>query len=368
MINGDRIRLARELRGLTQTELAELVNITQPTIAQIEKGVISPSDNTLQAIILRTGFPLSFFKQPTSIEFPAGSSLLNRARASMTLRERNVARQYARVVFEVAEKLEKSFKEIPVHLLPLDDDAISAAMQTRSFLGFSPDSPIDNLINAIEDNGIMVIALPVKLRDQDAFSMWVRGKARRPLIILSGASESGDRLRFSVAHEIGHLVIHKGTILSMKELEDEADEFAGEFLMPREAMLKEITVPVTLPTLLPLKKRWKVSLQALIRRAYELGVISQRQYKYLMQQVSARGWRTKEPIDIPKEKPRKISQMAENIYGFPIDYRSLASDMNLTSQMMKEIIETHGSKTNGQVSLKKSVTVLKPGIVDSTGK
>jgi Zn-dependent peptidase ImmA (M78 family)/transcriptional regulator with XRE-family HTH domain len=356
MINGERVKQARELRGLTQTELARGIDTTQSTIAQIEKGIISPNDTILQRIILKTGFPLSFFKQSTSIDFPLGS-LLFRARASMTLHERNVARQYARTIFEVTEKMETYFEKIPLHLPCVDDDVMGSAIQTRSSFGLSPDSPIINLLNTVEQNGVMVIALPVKLSNQDAFSVWV---GRRPVIILSGASESGDRLRFNVAHEIGHLVMHRAIIGDVKRLEEEANGFAGEFLMPKEAMLKEISIPVTLATLIPLKKRWKVSIQALIRRAYELGIITQRQYKYLMQQLSSRGWKLKEPVDIPKEKPRLISQMAEKLYGLPINYKSLASNMNLSYQLVQEMIEAHTIK-NGHIGTLQNpnATILK---------
>ena len=363
MINGERIKQARELRGLTQTELARGIKTTQSTIAQIENGLILPSEIILQRIILKTGFPLSFFKQPTSVDFPLGS-LLFRARASMTLHERNVARQYARTIFEVAEKMETHFEKIPSHLPCMDDDVVGSAIQTRSSLGLSPDSPIINLLNTVEQNGVMVIALPVKLSNQDAFSVWV---ARRPVIILSGASESGDRLRFNVAHEIGHLVMHRGIIGDVKRLQEEANEFAGELLMPKQAILKEISIPVTLATLIPLKKRWKVSIQALIRRAYELEIISQRQYKYLMQQLSSRGWRLKEPIDIPKEKPRLISQMAEKLYGLPIDHKSLASNMNLSFQLVQEMIEAHTIKNDHNRAIQNSnATLLKFKKIDNT--
>jgi len=341
MINGERVKQARELRGFTQKELADRTNSTQSTIAQIERGfIISPNDAILHRIVLSTGFPLSFFKQPTSIDFPIGS-LIFRARTSVTLHGRNIARQYARTIFEVAEKMEKNFDTIPVHLPSVDDGAIDAAIKTRSSLGLSPDSPIINLVNTVEQNGIMVIALPVRLSNQDAFSVWV---ARRPVIILSGASESGDRLRFNVAHEIGHLVMHRAMVGDAKRLEEEANEFAAEFLMPRETMVTEISIPVTLTTLIPLKQRWKVSIQALVRHAYKLDIITLRQYKYLMQQISSRGWKLKEPVDIPIEKPRLISQMAEKIYGLPVDYKTLSFDMNLSIQMVQEMIEAHTVK------------------------
>lgn len=340
MINGDRIKQARELRGLTQRNLADSIETTQPTIAQIEKGFISPNENILQRIVLKTGFPLSFFKQPTSIDFPHGS-LLFRARASLTSRERNIARQYARLIFEMANKMEEDFREIPSNLPRLDDDVLGSAIQTRSSFGLSPDLPIVNLINILEKNGVMIIPLPINLENHDAFSAWVRNGKHRPVIVLSNDLTPGDRLRFSVAHETGHLVMHQAMRKDVKIIEDEADQFAAEFLMPKKVMLKEIIPPVTLASLIPLKQKWKVSIQALILRAHDLDIITQRQYKYLMQQIAVRGWRLKEPVEIAKEKPRMISLMAELLYGIPINYKSLASNTNLSSQLVQEIIGTY---------------------------
>ena len=99
MINGDRIKQTREIRGWTQKQLAERIGIKQTTISQIESGVLQPSDEITERIILQTGFPPAFFKQPNTIDFPLGS-LLYRKRSSVTLRARSQARQYARVILK----------------------------------------------------------------------------------------------------------------------------------------------------------------------------------------------------------------------------------------------------------------------------
>ncbi len=343
MINGDRIKQARELRGLTQIQFAASIGVNQSAIAQIESGRITPGEQVFQRIILQTGFPADFFNQPNSVDFPLGS-LLFRARASVTLRERCQARQYARTVYEVAEKMGKNITGIPLRLPRMEDKPDRAAIQTRSFLSLSPDEPILNLISGIERSGTLVMALPTELKKRDAFSAWVGSDTRRPVIVICNNTVPGDRLRFSIAHELGHLVIHQSPIGDTSTIEREANLFAGEFLMPKEAMLKEITKPVTLPNLLPLKARWKVSIQALIRRAYELEIITPRQYKYLMYQLSLQGWRTKEPLDIPTEKPRMISQMAELLYGVPINYKELADDVNLPPFLIKRTLEAHAVK------------------------
>ena len=146
------------------------------------------------------------------------------------------------------------------------------------------------------------LALPIDLAKIDAFSTWLTAASKRP-IIAACHNKPGDRLRFNVAHELGHLVLH-GELKRLRPGEhQQADRFAAELLMPGAAMRKEIEPPVTLSRIAPLKLRWGVSLQALIRRAHDLGIIANRQYRYLFEQLSARGWRTNEPV---------ISQLPKN--------------------------------------------------------
>jgi Zn-dependent peptidase ImmA (M78 family)/DNA-binding XRE family transcriptional regulator len=264
LISGERVRQARELIGLTQTEFAKSIEVNQSAVAQIESGRISPSDQVLQRIVLLTKLPISFFKQAPSTDFPLGS-LLFRSRASITLKERSEARQYARTVFEMTEKMEQRIKnKISLRIPRIDDDPKTAAIQTRSLFGLSPDVPIKNLINTLEKNGALVMALPVELAKRDAFSLWVGSGNHRPVIVITNRNAPGDRIRYSVAHELGHLVMHQSIVGDLASIEKEANIFASEFLMPEESMRREIEQPVTLASLYPLKIKWKVSIQALI--------------------------------------------------------------------------------------------------------
>jgi Zn-dependent peptidase ImmA (M78 family)/DNA-binding XRE family transcriptional regulator len=343
MINGERIKQVRELRGLTQKEFAQSIGVHQSEIAQIETGRITPGDDIVQQIAFKVGFPLSFFKQPTSIDFPLGS-LLYRARASITLKERNKAKQFARTIYEVIERFQNHrniVNEITLRVPCLDDLPENAAVYTRSAFGLSPDTPIDNLINVLELNGCVVIALPTAIEKIDAFSLWIGQQNKKPIIALVNAKSSGDRLRFSIAHELGHLVIHQRMMGSIKEMDEEANVFAGEFLMPKEAMFKELTPPVTILSLMQLKSKWKVSMQALVSRAHRLQIINPTQYRYLMYQISSRYGRKTEPIEIIAEKPRLFGQLAEALYGSPVDYKKLASHVNLPMQLVRETIEAH---------------------------
>lgn len=344
MINNERVRQARELRGLTQAELASRIGATQATIAHIEGNRFQPIDELVEAIAFQTGFPISFFRQDKNIDFPLGS-LLFRARAAMPAAKRASVHRYGQVMFEMAEQMIARVSSIPVRLPILSEDPPTAARMTRASLGLSPNSPIPNLIRTVEKAGVLVLVLPTSMDGWDAYSAWVGVDTRRPVIVISGDAP-GDRLRFSVAHELAHLVKHQVPNGTIKHLEKEADQFAAEFLMPEAVMREEITCPVTLTGLVALKPRWKVSLQALIERSYGLGMLTERQHRYLWEQMATRGWKVREPsnLDIPVERPRAVRKMAELLYGMPINYELLATDVHLSTGLVRQIIETHDSQ------------------------
>src|SRR5579872_219222 len=207
MINGDRIKQAREMRGMTQTELAERIQISRNALTHYEVGRYEPSEAVLDAIALQTGFPPAFFHQESSIDFPFGS-LLFRARASITNKEKLKVHRYGQILFEMMYTLTQKFKDIPLRLPRQRIDPQTAAIMARSELGLSPDRPIENVIHAAERGGIRVLAMPEHIAGIDAYSVWAGFDEKRPAIIIS-VQVPGDRLRFSAAHELGHLVMHQ---------------------------------------------------------------------------------------------------------------------------------------------------------------
>jgi Zn-dependent peptidase ImmA (M78 family) len=235
--------------------------------------------------------------------------------------------------------------EYPAPRLPrLAGDPVAAAALTRQALGLGPDQPIGPLIRTLERHGIWVLAIPVPLPRRDACSAWAGGDGATPVIVVA-ATAAGDRRRFSVAHELGHLVLHHTPEGTPHVLERQADVFAEAFLLPEAAMRKALVPPIALTTLADLKTRWGVSLQALIRRAHTLDRITPSQYRALSAQLGARGWRTREPIAVPVERPRALRQLAELLYGRPMAYPSLADAMGLDPAFVQELLEAHAAGT-----------------------
>jgi Zn-dependent peptidase ImmA (M78 family)/transcriptional regulator with XRE-family HTH domain len=343
VITPARLRQARELRGLTQTALARQVGVHPSAIAQLETGRMQPSPAVLEALGRATGFPPAFFTRPSGPPLPPGS-LRFRARAAMTARQRRQAWAYAEILYDLMATLVVQ-TEYPVPRLPrLDGDPVAAAVITQQALGLAPDRPIGPLIRTLEHHGIWVLALPVPLPRRDACSAWAGGDGATPVIVVA-ATPAGDRRRFSVAHELGHLVLHHTPEGTPHALERQADAFAAAFLLPEAAMRAALVPPITLTTLADLKARWGVSLQALIRRAHTLEAISPSQYRSLSTQLRARGWRTREPIAVSVERPRALRQLAELLYGIPMEAVALAHATDLDPAFVRDLLEAHAAGT-----------------------
>ncbi len=174
MISAERLKMAREMRGWTQAELARRAKVTQSTIAQLEGGRIQPTNELQEALAIQLGFLPSFFEQDQPIDFPLGS-LLFRRRAAMTATEEKQTHRHGQLLFEIAKRWSSRVKLPPV-IIPRDiDDPIAAARATRSALGLSPASPIPNVIQAVERGGVLIFVLPLQIEQGDGFSSMAGG-------------------------------------------------------------------------------------------------------------------------------------------------------------------------------------------------
>lgn len=190
--------------------------------------------------------------------------------------------------------------------------------------------PIDNLIGVIQKNGIMVSKMLLRLDKLDAFSVWYD---KKPFIFLSSDKESNARTRFDIAHELGHILMHADYYTeedlknkAVKEkIENEADRFAGAFLLPRENFSRDV-FSTSIDHFVQLKMKWKVSIACMIYRCDNLGLLSSNQIKYLKDQMTVRAYWRKEPLDstMPIEKPfvhkQAVMLLLENRIISPIEF------------------------------------------------
>ncbi len=326
-MHGERIRQARELAALTQIDLARRSGIAQSAIAQIEAGVYVPSDSVLEALALQTGFDVGFLKQgKPPAEFPIGSCLY-RAQAKVASKDKARAHRIAQLMFEVVLAMRHKLRDVPVLIPRTSEPPEVAAQIARASLGFSPESPIPNLMAAIERAGVLVLRIPVVVEGFDGFSSWVGLNHDIPVIcLLSGGT--GYRQRFTLGEELCHLIKHNPLRCTVSEADEEARRFVGELLLPEDVVRAEITEPITLSSLSPHRQRHRVSLQFLIRRLFNLEMITANQYKYLNMQISTRGWKKEEPGDaaIVQEQPKMLARMIDVVYGKPPDFQRIKRD------------------------------------------
>ena len=311
-IHGSRVRQARELSRITQTQIADSAGVSQSTIARIESDRMPfPPPDLLTSIAQQTGVTVGFFTRKPLDPLSEGS-LVYRAQAKPAVGVQRQALQYAALLVEQTQAMSQRLSLPKLHL-PAGENPPYLAQATRHTLKIKPNTPVPHLINRLERYGVLVFGLPLKLEKIDAFSSWTEIEGPRPFLGLSNGCP-GERTRYSVAHELGHLVLHKGLDGRTQNLEDEANQFAAEFLLPEQAMRHTLSSNLTISQAIQLKRRWKVSIQAIVRRARDLAIISDRRYRDLFTQISTRGWRKAEPVEIKLERPRSFRKMVEMLY------------------------------------------------------
>lgn len=297
-----RLRTARELRGLTQVQLArEVGSVTAASISQFENGHTKPATSTLRRLAVALRVPPSFFAAPAR---PPAQEQVNgffRSLRSTSPRDRQQALAYVHLARELALELEKYVVLPTLNLLrvPIDKeqslqlvDIEQAAAQVRNHWNV-PRGPVQDVVRLLEGNGIVVVRFRVGIEKVDAFCVDFPDK---PVVALGADKGLRDRSRFDVAHELGHLVLHgvAGQI-GDKVTENQAHEFAAAFLMPADDIRSELPDQLDWPAFLRLKAKWHVSLAALLVRAKTLGVMNEHTYAQGWKALSVRGWRKVEP-------------------------------------------------------------------------
>lgn len=314
----ERVRHARLYLGWSQTQLAEMVGISQPAISQIEKtGQVS--GETLEAIASVTGFSPWWFQQGPLPDLPMGS-LRFRKRAGTPARDDERVRANIRQALEIIDRFSAMVEIPPVRIHPvpsaeeMDSEAIELkALEVREWLGVGPLDPIPNMVRAVERAGVIVMGSALEIERHDAVSFW-SPDSLRPVICFSRGFP-GDHNRLSLAHEAGHLVLHQLRHIDAAQAESEAFRFAGALLLPSTVAHEELEEPVTLRSLAYVKARWGISIAALIRRCWDLGIISDTKRTSLEKQLSARGWRNEEPVHVPDESPILITKLIKAAAG-----------------------------------------------------
>jgi Zn-dependent peptidase ImmA (M78 family)/transcriptional regulator with XRE-family HTH domain len=294
------LTLGRECRGLSQERLAELAGVSQGYLSKGENGFIEVTGDRLDAIGRALDYPTEFFALD---EHKAGIEALfhRRLRTVKVAELKQIQAQINVTRVQVKKLLSGITIDTPYSFPRLDVDEIGGPEQAAQLVRRAwriPLGPVPNVVGAIEAAGGVVMPITISTERVSAAAQWPVGE-HRPYFFVN-AAHSGDRQRFSLAHEVGHMVLHA---YPEQEQEDQADRFASEFLMPAAEIRPQLRGRLTPARLADLKRYWKVSMAALIRRANQLEIIDKTKMTSLYKMLSARGWRKNEPAPIEPELP-----------------------------------------------------------------
>jgi Zn-dependent peptidase ImmA (M78 family) len=356
---GAMIELGRETRGFNQFSFSNHISISQSKLSKLENGEGKFSQAMKNKIAKALDYPITFFDKKGNVTDPHVDFRKTVALNSSTVKQ--VKAIISRTRLEVIE-LFNNF-DTKVIDLPTDLDENSPegmARRVRKIFGIEH-GPVLELINKAERSGI--VFLPMNLDNDlnpndkfvgNTFSACVVSIGERKPLIIYNKNHTFDRIRFSIAHELGHVYLHhynrifqvesnKTAIEEQKEnsREIEANRFAAEFLMPANEISKELN-ELHAMKLMSLKKKWKVSLAALIERAKHLKTISEIEYSNLRKYLSYKKWLKSEPVEIEHETPTLISEVLKvYLFTYGITAKALAKKIGLS---FKEFVEIYPIK------------------------
>ena len=312
-INGEMLTLAREYRDLRQQEVAEAIGVSQSLIAKLESGLKSEmEDAAFNKIVDVLNFPARFFTQTEQLLGFGSSAYFYRKRSSIPASERRRIHCAVNLQRIAIKKYTDLIDIDPSKKLPLFDieeyanSASNIARALRVAWGM-PDGPVRNLTAIVESAGILVVPCDFGTNAFDATSLRL---ADMPPVVFMNSNVPGDRWRFTLAHELGHLVMHT---VPHERMEEEANEFAAEFLTPASEITPNLIRMKAwrMPDVVQLKLFWKVSMAMLLTRAHDLKIFSDEEVKKLY--IRNASIRRQEPYPLDQEKANSIFRTIETI-------------------------------------------------------
>ncbi len=316
--NPSRLSEARTYTKMTGEELANSIGIKKQAISQFENRKATPEYETIEKISAVLKFPIDYFYEP-DITTLQGNTYF-RAPFSSNKRDLNSQKVKTRYVAHIYGTLARYVDFLPYNVPTFEDtsDIPAITKKLRNYWSRGQE-PIPDMVALMEQNGIIMSEFATDSKQIDAFTQYDEiGFHNYYCVVLGTEKPSFVRRQFSCAHELGHIVLHekyedKSGINreDFRKQESEANKFAAEFLMPREAFLMDLQVSANrLNRYIELKRKWKVSISAMVMRAHDLEAITDNQYQYLMRQIAKNGWRTSEPLDdyLPLRHPKALKQ------------------------------------------------------------
>ncbi|MBB1023341.1 MULTISPECIES: XRE family transcriptional regulator [unclassified Dietzia] len=336
-VQGHRIVTLRELEGLTQVELAQMLGVSQGFVSQFEKGVRPVPNEVAERAAEVFELPIEFFHVPT-IPAAVGVATFRKNSAATVRDEKRILALHG----EASRLFAVASEQSGYHTADLDDAIVDDVEETagnlRSILGLGADAPILNVTRALERLGVGVVASldPGGVSSDHSGVSRPSRSANRPLVAVA-ADQPGDRFRFTLAHELAHLLYDRDRTAPVggvrSPVEKRAHGFAGALMLPASAMKDRVGESLTLHGYLRVKAEFGASVGAITYRARSLRLISEQRYRSLQIQLSSQGWRKNEPVEVAAEEPILLAQAVE--HGISPDPAVVSSSVGLSRTLVE---------------------------------
>ena len=352
----ERITAALDLLSMTQAELADREGLRQPTISAIIGRTRPLTPQVYDRLLKATGLPTSFFAAHDVID--PDRVLFRRRRTAPSRTTKRAKRMFAELFRVSAALMESSRQPVPnLPIVPfgeridgvLSEDRIETAAQAaRDSLGLKAEGPVASVLRALER--AHVPGAPIVFDDdpeeRPAHDIGHDGISERlsdGRAVIAYFPSRGDRQRFTLAHELGHLILHHDREhLDDSTAESEADRFAGAFLVPVGTAQRVLNRRLDLRDYARAKAELGVSIQALVQRAFALDFMDESRRTSLFKQLSARGWRREEPVTVRAEQPLLLPKLLAHRYGPELSYRGRVSELGLPPMILRSLIPPPG--------------------------
>jgi Zn-dependent peptidase ImmA (M78 family)/DNA-binding XRE family transcriptional regulator len=352
---GAMLRLARQRRGIRQNEAARKLGVSPTELSRIENDAKEPSADLVEKAAGAFGIPVDFFRLTDRIYgAPVSVHPMWRKKTEVSAGELDAVVAELNVRVMHLRRLLESTDINPIRMVPqLDIEQYGSPANIAALLRahwMMPSGPIPNLTQILEEAGLVIAHSRMSGSSISGVTFRVPGL---PALIVLNSDQPADRMRFTLSHELAHIVMHRFPTPTM---EQEAHEFASCFLVPTKDVTPHFgPARVDLQKLAALKRVWKVSMASLVFAADRAGKLTTSQKNYIWQQISMAGIRTAEPpeLDFPKEQPTVLpSLIRAHIENLGYSVTELAKILSMTEEELPEFYDMpmlwgSGSRPNG---------------------
>lgn len=360
------LKRARVLSGLSITDLAEETGISTQSLSKYENSKATPSQENISILSDKLKVPINFFYTDIFDEELENKVGFYRKYSKVSKKDMNKVEMFASLTWVVYSKL-KEYIDFPKYTDPVEVEKsfkfkeykrgyianIAKKIREKFNIG---NGPLLNLTGFLESIGICINYIDLEDLRIDAYTTFIEGV---PIVILNSNRISSSRLRFNLAHELGHILFHSNYLKSYQVgdeyciIEEEANYFAGCLLVPEEGLANDLRA-INLEYFISLKSHWQVSVAALVTRSEQTGLISSTHTLHLRQQISRNGWRKLEPLDdkIPREEAVLLRSGVDLVLNKQSNTNSLFAEIPLGAYYFNKVLGITNKTYHNKVQLR----------------